>query len=234
MAVLSSFSQLVQEPGHTEAAGPQGRAARGTREGETENKGGQKRRQRPVDSPIYLGMRICYKCVISMQIHVAVGGCCLVAKLCPTLCDPMDCSPPGFSVHGFSRQEHWNGCHFLLRGIFPIQGLNLFKNLFILFLMFLNLFFYWRIIALQNFVVFCQTSTWISLRYTHVPSLLDLPPISLPTPLRFLSHTAIPVGCLFYIWWCKFPCYSFHTSRPLLPPHVHKSILYVCFSIAAL
>ena len=23
-----------------------------------------------------------------------------VAQLCPTLCDPMDCSPPGFSVHG--------------------------------------------------------------------------------------------------------------------------------------
>ena len=21
-------------------------------------------------------------------------------KSCPTLCDPMDCSPPGFSVHG--------------------------------------------------------------------------------------------------------------------------------------
>ena len=21
-------------------------------------------------------------------------------QLCPTLCDPMDCSPPGFSVHG--------------------------------------------------------------------------------------------------------------------------------------
>ena len=26
--------------------------------------------------------------------------CCLVAKSCPTLCDPMDCSPPGLSVHG--------------------------------------------------------------------------------------------------------------------------------------
>ena len=26
--------------------------------------------------------------------------CCLVAKLCPTLCNPMDCSPPGASVHG--------------------------------------------------------------------------------------------------------------------------------------
>ena len=25
---------------------------------------------------------------------------CLVAQLCPTLCDPMDCSLPGSSVHG--------------------------------------------------------------------------------------------------------------------------------------
>ena len=42
-----------------------------------------------------------------------------------------------------------------------------------LFLIFL--FFNWRIIALQNFV-FCQTSTWISRRYTYIPSLLNLPP----------------------------------------------------------
>ena len=27
-------------------------------------------------------------------------GCCLVTKLCLTACDPMDCSPPGFSAHG--------------------------------------------------------------------------------------------------------------------------------------
>ena len=25
--------------------------------------------------------------------------CVLVAQSCPTLCDPMDCNPPGFSVH---------------------------------------------------------------------------------------------------------------------------------------
>ena len=25
-------------------------------------------------------------------------GCCSVAKLCPTVCDPMNCSTPGFSV----------------------------------------------------------------------------------------------------------------------------------------
>ena len=29
--------------------------------------------------------------------------CCWVAKLCPSLCDPMDCSLPHFSVHGTSQ-----------------------------------------------------------------------------------------------------------------------------------
>ena len=32
-----------------------------------------------------------------------------VAQSCPTLFDPMDCSLPGSSVHGFSRQEYWSG-----------------------------------------------------------------------------------------------------------------------------
>ena len=41
---------------------------------------------------------------------------------------------------------------------------------------FFNSFFYWRVIALQNFVVFCQTSTWISHRYTYIPSLGASPP----------------------------------------------------------
>ena len=31
---------------------------------------------------------------------------------CPTLCDPIDSSPPGFPVLGFSRQEHWSGLPF--------------------------------------------------------------------------------------------------------------------------
>ena len=36
-------------------------------------------------------------------------------------------------------------------------------------------FFNWRIIALQNFVVFCQTSTWLSHRYPYIPSLWTSP-----------------------------------------------------------
>ena len=32
-----------------------------------------------------------------------------VAQSCPTLSDPMDCSPPGPPSMGFSRQEYWSG-----------------------------------------------------------------------------------------------------------------------------
>ena len=50
---------------------------------------------------------------------------CLVAQLCSTLCDPRDCSPPGSSVHGYSLGKNTGvGCHALLLGIFPTQGLN--------------------------------------------------------------------------------------------------------------
>ena len=31
---------------------------------------------------------------------------------CPTLCDPVDGSPPGSPSLGFSRQEHWSGLPF--------------------------------------------------------------------------------------------------------------------------
>ena len=42
--------------------------------------------------------------------------CSLVAQSCPSLCDSMDCSPPGFSVHG--------DCHALLQWVFPTQVSN--------------------------------------------------------------------------------------------------------------
>ena len=47
---------------------------------------------------------------------------CLVTQLCLTLCDPMDCSPPGYSLHGDSLGKNTGtGCHALLQGIFPTQ-----------------------------------------------------------------------------------------------------------------
>ena len=37
------------------------------------------------------------------------GNSCEVAQSCPTLCDPMDCSLPGSSVHGIfqARVLEW-------------------------------------------------------------------------------------------------------------------------------
>ena len=50
---------------------------------------------------------------------------CLVTQSYRTLCDPMDCSPPGSSIHGDSPgQKTGMGCHALLQGIFPTQGLD--------------------------------------------------------------------------------------------------------------
>ena len=49
----------------------------------------------------------------------------LAAQSCPTLCDLMDGSPPGFSVPGDSPGKNTGvGCHALLQGIFLTQGLN--------------------------------------------------------------------------------------------------------------
>ena len=48
-----------------------------------------------------------------------------VTQLCPTLCNPMDCSLPGSSVHGITPGQNTGvGCHSLLQGIFPTQGSN--------------------------------------------------------------------------------------------------------------
>ena len=47
-----------------------------------------------------------------------------VAQLCPTLCGPVDCSPPGSSVHGI-LQNTGVGTNFLLQWIFLTQGSNL-------------------------------------------------------------------------------------------------------------
>ena len=43
--------------------------------------------------------------------------CCLVAKSCPTLCNPMDCSLPGSSELRFSQQEYWSRLPFLSPGM---------------------------------------------------------------------------------------------------------------------
>ena len=50
---------------------------------------------------------------------------CIVTQSGLTLCDPMDCSPSGSSVHGDSPGKNIGvGCYALFQGIFPTQGWN--------------------------------------------------------------------------------------------------------------
>ena len=56
-----------------------------------------------------------------------------VAQSCPTLCDPMDGSPPGSSVHGIfqARVLEWGAIPFSQIGYTPIEnvfGVKKIKN----------------------------------------------------------------------------------------------------------
>ena len=55
---------------------------------------------------------------------VCVYVCALATQSCQTLCNPMDCSPPGSSVPGISRQEYWNGWPFPASGALPNPGVE--------------------------------------------------------------------------------------------------------------
>ena len=77
---------------------------------------------------INISILTCIHSVACMCVCVCVRAralLCLVAQLWLTLCDSMDYSQPGSSVHGDSPGKNTGvGFHALLQGIFPIQGLN--------------------------------------------------------------------------------------------------------------
>ena len=62
------------------------------------------------------------------SIFMSIVYACMCSKSfqsCLTLCDPMNCCPPGSSVHEDSPGKNTGvGCHALLQGIFPTQGSN--------------------------------------------------------------------------------------------------------------
>ena len=60
----------------------------------------------------------------------AAAAAAKLLQWCPTLCDPIDGSPPGSPVPGILQARTLGvGCHFLLRGIFPTQGSNCIQGL---------------------------------------------------------------------------------------------------------
>ena len=78
--------------------------------------------------------------------------------------------------------------------------------------------FNWRIIAFQYCDGFCHTSTWIAHRYTCIPSILNPPPVFLPT----LSFWVVP-ECQF---WVPFFMHQTCTGHPFTYGNVHVSVLF--------
>ena len=59
------------------------------------------------------------------QCYIILGLCCAWSLSHVQLCNPMDSSPPGSSVHGDSPGNNTGaGCHSILQGIFQTQGSN--------------------------------------------------------------------------------------------------------------
>ena len=72
-------------------------------------------------SPLSLLVSQCLRLRIALRMHV----CVLVPQSCLTLCDPMECSPSGSSVHGILQAKNTGVCcHSLPQGIFLTQGSN--------------------------------------------------------------------------------------------------------------
>ena len=65
---------------------------------------------------VQLGLLLSYSYCKKGQNSSVQNAAAAAAKLlqsCPTLCDPIDSSPPGFAIPGIlSRQEHWSGLPF--------------------------------------------------------------------------------------------------------------------------
>ena len=57
--------------------------------------------------------------------HFHICCFCLAAKLCPTLCDPMDYSQPGSSVHGIFQERILGRVACLPPGDLPDSGIKL-------------------------------------------------------------------------------------------------------------
>ena len=60
----------------------------------------------------------------SQELSALCAMLCLVAQECPTLCDPLDCSSPGSSVHGISQARILNWVSIPSSGDLPDPGIK--------------------------------------------------------------------------------------------------------------
>ena len=58
------------------------------------------------------GIKIAGRNINNLRYADAAAAAAKLLQSCPTLCDPIDGSPPGSPPLGFSRQDHWSGLPF--------------------------------------------------------------------------------------------------------------------------
>ena len=59
---------------------------------------------------------------VCVRVCVCACMCTKSLQLCLGLCEPMDCSPPGISVHGIPHAEYWSRLPCPPLGDFPNPG----------------------------------------------------------------------------------------------------------------
>ena len=58
------------------------------------------------------------------HLHFILRRCAKLLQLCLTLCNPMDHSPPGFSVHRILQARYWSGLPCPSPGDVPDPGIE--------------------------------------------------------------------------------------------------------------
>ena len=158
---------------------------------------------------------------------------------CLTLCDPIDGSPPGSTFPGISqaRTLEWVAISFSNAWKWKVKGKSL-SHVWLFMTLWTAAYQappsmgfsrqeYWSGVPSPS-PGFCHTSTWISHKDTYVPSLLNLPVTSHPTPshpsrllhigLSSLSHAANSHWLSTLHMVNMLPHYSLHFTHPLLTP----------------
>ena len=75
------------------------------------------------DEKLFSPLLTAFETTLAAIFRPLIIMCGLVAQLYPPVCNPMECSPPGSSLHGDSLGTNTGvGCHFLLQVIFLTQG----------------------------------------------------------------------------------------------------------------
>ena len=141
-------------------------------------------------------------------------------QMCVTICNPMDCSLPGFSGQGVFQQKYWSRFQALLKGIFPNQGSNLCLLRLLHCRQILNWWATWVALCIRiNSTI--QTN-WLQ-------EVKVWPTLALITLTRHNHHKTYL--CM-YTWYAGFVCFKInHTTNTVwqCPTFLNSSITWTAF-----